>query len=67
MKKLLYFIIILVLVDIWVGINLANHQAPFSNPFGSPESRDKAVKSLQDTARKTTDAVERKIDEIIPK
>lgn len=65
MKKLLYFIIVLVLVDIWVGINLANHQPPFSNPFASPEARDKVVRSLKDTARKSTDAVERTIEDVI--
>ncbi len=62
MKKLLYLIIALVLVDIWVGVNLANQQPPFSNPFASPESRDKAARVLKNTARKATDAVERTID-----
>ncbi len=65
MKKLLYFIIILVLVDIWVGVNLANQQPAFSNPFATPESRDKVVRSLKDTARKSTDAIERKLDETL--
>ena len=65
MKKLLYFIIILVLVDIWVGVNLANQQPAFSNPFATPESRDKVVRGLKDTARKSTDAIERKLEESI--
>jgi hypothetical protein len=65
MKKLLYFIIILVLVDIWVGVNLANQQPAFSNPFGTPESRDKVVRSLKDSARKSTDVVERKIEDTL--
>lgn len=65
MKKLLYFIIILVLVDIWVGVNLANQQPAFSNPFATPESRDKVVRSLKDTARKSTDAIERKLEDTL--
>ena len=65
MKKLLYFIIALVLVDIWVGVNLANQQPAFSNPFATPESRDKVVRTLKDTARKSTDALERHIDEAL--
>lgn len=65
MKKLLYFIIVLVLIDIWVGINLANQQPPFSNPLATPESRNAVVKSLKDTARKSTDAVERKIEDTL--
>lgn len=65
MKKLLYFIIFLVLMDIWVGVNLANQQPAFSNPFATPESRDKLVRKLEDTARKSTDAVERTMDEVL--
>jgi hypothetical protein len=65
MKKLLYFIIVLVLIDIWVGINLANQQPPFSNPFATPEMQNNVVKALKDTARKSTDAVERKIEDTL--
>ena len=65
MKKLLYLIITLVLVDIWVGVNLANQQPPFSNPFATPESRDKATRTLMDTARKATDAVEKTIEDTL--
>ena len=65
MKKFLYLIIALILVDIWVGVNLANQQPAFSNPFAAPESRDKVVKALKDTARKSTDAVERTIEETL--
>lgn len=67
MKKLLYFIIVLILVDIWVGINLANQQPAFSNPFGTPESRDKLVRGIKDTARKSTDVVERTIEDTVKK
>jgi hypothetical protein len=65
MKKLLYFIIVLVLIDIWVGVNLANHQPPFSNPFTTPESQNKVMRTLKDTARRSTDAVERTIEDTL--
>lgn len=65
MKKLLYFIIVLVLVDIWVGVNLANHQPPFSNPFATPESREMVTRTLKDTAKGATDVVERTIEETV--
>lgn len=67
MKKFLYTIIILVLVDIWVGVNLANQQPAFSNPFATPESRDKVVRAIKDSARKSTDVVERTIDDTLGK
>ncbi len=65
MKKLLYFIIALVLVDIWVGVNLANQQPAFSNPFATPESRERATRTIKNTARKATDAVEKTIEETL--
>jgi hypothetical protein len=65
MKKLLYFIIALVLVDIWVGVNLANQQPAFSNIFATPESRDKAVSAITGTVRKSTDAIERSLDKAL--
>ena len=65
MQKLLYTIIVLVLIDIWVGVNLANHQSPFSNPFASPESRESMTQSIKKSAKGATDLVERKIDEVV--
>ncbi len=65
MKKLLYIIITLVLMDIWVGVNLANHQPPFSNPFATPEARERVTKKLKETARRSTDVVEQTLEEAI--
>jgi hypothetical protein len=63
MKKLLYFIIIVLVVAVWLGLNIAYNQPLFSNPFAEKEVAEKVKKPVKEGAQK----VERAVDQVIKK
>ncbi len=65
MKKLIYLIIICLLVGIWLGINLARDQPPFSNPFVDEDIREKAVDKVERMGQEAKGAVERTIEKAV--
>lgn len=67
MKKLLYFIIIMLIVGMWLGMNFASNQPFFSNPFADKEVADRAKEKAKAVQRKAEDAVERVIEDKIKK
>jgi len=67
MKKLFYFIIIVLIVGIWLGINFAKNQPFFSNPFADKEVAEKAKEKGKEIKRKAQDTVERMLDNSLSK
>lgn len=65
MKKLFYFIIILLVIGIWLGMNFANNQPFFSNPFADKEIAQRAQETASEVKRKAEDKVERVIEDKI--
>lgn len=61
-KKLFYFIIIFLLIGIWLGLNVANNQPLFSNPFVDKEVQQKAAEKVERMGKGAKDAVERTIE-----
>lgn len=59
MKKLIYLIIILLVVGIWLGINFAQDQPYFSNPFADKEIAEKAKETAKSVQRKAGDVVDK--------
>lgn len=67
MKKLFYFIIIVLFIGIWLGMNFANNQPFFSNPFADEEVAEKAKEKAKEVKRKAQDTVERMLDNNLKK
>ncbi len=63
MKKLIYLIIILLVVGIWLGINFAQDQPYFSNPFADKEIAEKAKETAKSVQRKAGDVVDKVFDD----
>jgi hypothetical protein len=62
MKKFFYLIIIFLVVGIWLGINLANNQPFFSDPFAGKDIGEKAAVQVEKLSKGAKDAVERTIE-----
>jgi len=67
MKKLFYFIIIVLIVGMWLGINIAKNQPFFSNPFADEEVAEKAKEKGKEIKQKAEDTVERMLDNKLDK
>lgn len=67
MKKFLYLVIIILVVGIWLGINIANNQPFFSNPFADKEVAERAKETAKAVQRKAEETVERVIEDNIKK
>jgi hypothetical protein len=63
MKKLIYLIIIVLFVGIWLGINFAQDQPYFSNPFADKEVTEKAKEAAKSVQRKAGDVVDKVFDD----
>lgn len=59
MKKLIYLIIIFLVLGIWLGINFAQNQPFFSNPFADKEVAQRAKETAKNVTRKAGEAVEK--------
>ncbi len=58
MKKISYLIIVILVVGIWLGINIAQDQPLFSNPFEDKDIREKATEKIEKLGKGAKDAVE---------
>ena len=65
MKKFFYLIIVFLVVGIWLGLNLANNQPLFSDPFADRDVREKASEKVDSVARGAKDAVGRTVDKAL--
>ena len=65
MKKFFYLIIIFLVLGVWLGLNLANNQPLFSNPFVDKELKQNAAEKVERMGKGAKDAVERVIDETL--
>ena len=63
MKKFFYLITILLILGMWLGMNFANNQPFFSNPFADKEVADRAKETAKAVQRKAEEAVERVIED----
>jgi hypothetical protein len=61
MKLKLFLIVVLVLVGVWMGINLARDKPLFSNPFADKELRERASERASEVVEKSREAIERKL------
>lgn len=59
MKKTIYLIIILLVVGIWLGMNFAQNQPFFSNPFADEDVAERAKQTAEEVSRKAGDVVEK--------
>jgi len=67
MKKLLYLIIILLVVGMWLGMNFANNQPFFSNPFADKDVAEKAKETAKAVQRKAEQTVEQVLEDKVRK
>lgn len=65
MKKFFYLIIIILVVGVWLGINLAKNQPLFSDPFADREVRERAVQEVEKLGERAKDAVDRTLDKAL--
>lgn len=63
MKKLIYLTIILLVIGMWLGINFAQDQPFFSNPFADKEVAERAKETAKTVTRKAGEAVEKVFEE----
>jgi len=59
MKKTIYLIIILLVVGIWMGMNFAQNQPFFSNPFADQDVAERAKQTAKDVSRKAGEVVDK--------
>lgn len=59
MKKLLYLIIIVLLVGIWFGINIARDKPLLSNPFHEKTLQEKAKSTATDLLHESKEAIKK--------
>ena len=62
MKKLLFLIIIVLLVGVWFGLNIAHDKPLLSNPFEDKSLRDKAKDTAQDIYTESKEAIKKSLD-----
>lgn len=62
MKKLLFLIIVVLLVGVWFGINIARDKPLLSNPFEEKSLRDKAKDTAQDLYQESKEAIKKSLD-----
>lgn len=60
MKKII-FIVVIVFVGVWMGINIARDAPLFSNPFADKEFREKAEQKIGSFITKPKKALEDKL------
>ncbi|MEN8170923.1 MAG: hypothetical protein ABFS08_11940 [Pseudomonadota bacterium] len=65
MKKFFYLIIIFLVVGIWLGLNFANNQPFFSDPFADKEVRENASEKVESLTRDAKDAMGRSLDKAL--
>lgn len=63
MKKFIYLIIIFLVLGIWLGINFAQNQPFFSNPFADKEVAERAKEGAKSVTRKAGEVVEKVFQE----
>ncbi|MCW8958092.1 MAG: hypothetical protein OQL05_11805 [Gammaproteobacteria bacterium] len=59
MKKSFYLITILLVVGMWLGINFAQNQPLFSNPFADRDVTEKVKQKAKDVSRKAGEVVDK--------
>lgn len=63
MKKSIYLITILLVVGIWLGMNFAQDQPLFSNPFADKEMAERAKETAKSVTRKAGEVVDKVFEE----
>lgn len=59
MKKLLYLIVIVLLIGMWFGVNIARDKPLLSNPFAEKSLRDKAKDTAKDLLHESKEAIKK--------
>ena len=55
MKRTLFFVIVLVFIGIWFGLNIANDRPLLSNPFQEEDVREKARQKADELYERSKD------------
>jgi len=61
MKKLLVLILIVLLVGVWFGLNIAKNRPLLSNPFQDKSLRDKARDTAKDLMNESKEAIKKQL------
>lgn len=59
MKMKLFLFVLLVVVGLWMGINLAKGKPLFSNPFADSELRDRANSAASKVVEETRQVIDK--------
>ncbi len=62
MKKFLLIGVVLLLIGMWFGINIARDQPLLSNPFAAKSLREKAKDTAKDLYQQSKDAIKKSLD-----
>jgi len=60
MKNKLLLVVLLVLLGMWIGINLAKDKPLFSNPFANTDLGERATSTASKVVEGTREAIDRK-------
>ena len=63
MKKTLFIIVILLILGMWMGINIAKNKPLFSNPFAEQDIRDRATGAAKDLLDEAKGAAKKALDD----
>jgi hypothetical protein len=63
MKKTLFIIVILLILGMWMGINIAKNKPLFSNPFAEKDIRDRATGAAKDLLDEAKGAAKKALDD----
>ncbi len=61
MKKLLYLIVIVLLIGMWFGVNIARDKPLLSNPFAEKGMRDKAKDTAKELLQESKEAIKKSL------
>lgn len=62
MKKMLYIIVIVLLIGMWFGINIARDKPLLSNPFASKTMREKAKDTAKDLYNASKEVIKKTLN-----
>lgn len=62
MRNMLILLVIVLLVGVWFGINIARDKPLLSNPLEEKSLRDKATGTAQELYRDSKDAIKKSLD-----
>lgn len=62
MKKFVFLVLIVLLVGMWFGINIARDKPLLSNPFAEKDLREKATGAAKDLYQESKEAIKKSLD-----